>query len=167
MPLLHKRFVRCVQSLQNPLEANVLAKIKTQMKHTFILLVLLAYGLISLSQTTRADSLKELNDLKALKSQLIDKSTILLAKIGQEQTWIDSCTKKLKEVKDQAAQLKQNASGKKKKALEQNEKELEQLNKNINEILERQADSKELLDKVNKLVKELDSKINGLSKSLG
>ena len=135
------------------------------MKHVFLLLLLFSYNLPCFSQTTKADSLKDLNDLKSLRSQLVEKSSKLEAEINDKQILIDSCLKKLQDVKAEAAKLKLNATKKEKKSIEKREKEIEQLNITVNDKLKHQSDSKELLEKVTQLIKELDSKINALSKA--
>lgn len=85
------------------------------MKFILALLLLSSCTQACFSQAPGVDSLKELNDLKALKSQLVEKSEKLGAQINQKQILIDSCKKKLQEVKSESDKLKLSATGKEKR----------------------------------------------------
>ena len=137
------------------------------MKHFCLLFILFSSSLICFSQPTKEDSSKELNDLRKLRSQLVEQSAKLEATVNDLQIWLDSCLKKLDVVKADTDNLKLNASKKDKKTIEKNEKRIEQLNTNIKDILKQQSGNKDLLDEANQLIKELDLKINDLSKASG
>lgn len=131
------------------------------MRQIAILLIFLAPGFISFSQAT--DTLKLINDLKVLKSQIVDKSAQVHKVMEDRQILIDSCQRKISEINNQLATLKVKASKKQQGAIYRKEKELRDINTELDELIKKQSDYKAELDKGNQLIKKLDDSIKALS----
>ncbi len=110
------------------------------------------------------DTLKELNDLKALKSQLLEKVSQLQKSYGELQTLIDSTKIKSDSIKTYIANEKPSANDKQSKTINKQEKFLKEANVELDKQSKRQVENKKKLQEALDLIKEIDVRINELSK---
>jgi chromosome segregation ATPase len=137
------------------------------MKKQVLIFLLISQVFASFSQSTSVDTLKLINDLKVLKSQIVSKLGKLQEEMNDKQILIDSCQKKINEVNKQLASLKLKVSKKQKGTIDREEKQLKQINLELDGLNKKQFDYKAELDKGNQLIKKLDEAIQTLSNSPG
>ncbi len=129
----------------------------------FISLLLLLQGLFSFSQQPVIDSLQELNELKTLRDQLKERLSRLESDLLISGSLLDSCLKKLEMLKAESNAVKP-ATKKIRKDLERSKNDILKLEKQLEEIADNRTKTREMLEQVHILMKELDNQIRLLSK---
>jgi hypothetical protein len=133
------------------------------MKHSCFIIFFTFCCYSVFSQTTRQDTLNDIQELRLVREQITEKVILLNKGVMKRQQLLDSLKSKSDTLNEEIKRLKSSVSARDKKTLDQVNKKLKTLDKQLDNEIRTYKDDKEVLEKANNLINEIDLKLAQLA----